>query len=47
MESADKYVPAVNLSWGDVAVDCRASPKIHLKQSKCDQFGKGVDVGEN
>lgn len=47
VESADQYVPAVNLSWGDVAVDNRSSPtmaKFHLKRSKCDQFGKGVDV---
>ena len=37
----------IPLSWGDVSVDDRASPtmvKIHLRQSKCDQFGKGVEV---
>ena len=36
-----------HLTWGDVAVD-RANPpaliKIHLKHSKCDQLGNGVDV---
>ncbi len=35
------------LSWGDVAVDSYTAPsiiQIHLKQSKCDQFGRGVDV---
>ena len=36
-----------NCHGGDVSVDDRASPtmvKIHLRQSKCDQFGKGVEV---
>ena len=36
-----------NLSWGDVAVDCKSSPtmvRIHLHRSKCDQFGRGVDI---
>ena len=34
-------------SWGDVAVDSITSPtilRVRLKRSKCDQFGKGVDV---
>lgn len=47
VESPDQYHPAVNLAWGDVAVDSLSSPsmvKIHLKRSKCDQFGKGIDV---
>ena len=46
-ESANAYNPATHLSWGDVAVDSQETPKmvqIHLKKSKCDQFGKGVDV---
>ncbi len=37
----------VHLSWGDVEVDCIGSPsmiKVHLKRSKTDQLGKGVDV---
>ena len=36
-----------HLSWGDVAVDSHSSPsivQIHLKQSKCDQFGRGANV---
>ena len=47
MESRVKYDSVFCLSWGDVAVDSRSSPtmvKVHLKRSKCDQFGKGVDV---
>ena len=46
-ESANAYKQETHLSWGDVAVDCHDHPKmvqIHLKKSKCDQFGKGVDV---
>ena len=34
-------------SWGDVTVNDLAVPttlKVHLSRSKCDQFGKGVDV---
>ena len=52
--SGEITVPAISafnerrhLAWGDVAVD-RANPpaliKIHLKHSKCDQLGNGVDV---
>ena len=47
VESPDKYDPSISLSWGDVAVDDRLSPsmaRIHLKCSKCDQFGKGLDI---
>ena len=39
--------PTIHLSWGNVAVDDLAnSSVIHffLKQSKCDQFGTGVEV---
>ncbi len=46
-ESAAAVNPAVSLMWGDVAVDSRDRPtmvKIHLKRSKCDQFGVGADV---
>ena len=45
--SPSDYNPASSLSWGDVAVDSRAAPsmvKFHLRRSKCDQVGKGVDV---
>ena len=37
----------IHLAWGDVALDDAKPPsmvRIHLKRSKCDQFGKGVDV---
>ena len=47
VEAPDWYDPAVHLSWGDVVVDNRTYPsmvKVHLKRSKCDQFGRGVDV---
>ena len=47
VDAPKNYSPATDLSWGDVSVDDRASPtmvKIHLRQSKCDQFGKGVEV---
>ena len=35
------------LRWGDVTVDNAQTPSMvrtHLSRSKCDQFGKGVDV---
>ena len=41
------FDPATCLCWSDVAVDS-ISPltmvRFHLHQSKCDQFGRGVDV---
>ena len=42
--SADKLL---YLSWGDVSFDRAPHPsimKVHLKTSKCDQFGKGVNI---
>ena len=36
-----------NLSFSDVAVDSQSAPsilKVHLKQSKTDQFRKGMDM---
>ena len=45
--SLTAFDPSVHLSWGDVAVDDRTHPtslRVHLKRSKCDQFGAGVDV---
>ena len=45
--STHTFDPAVHLSWGDVAVDNPTSPtaiRVHLKRSKCDQFGKGVEI---
>ena len=46
-ESTRAFVPATDLSWGDVAVDSHTSPRmiqIHLKKSKCDQVGAGADI---
>ncbi len=46
-ESKAKINQAVSLMWGDVAVDSREKPtmiKVHLKRSKCDQFGTGADI---
>ena len=37
----------IHLAWGDVAVNDTPPSSVmrfHLKRSKCDQFGKGVDV---
>ena len=45
--SRNAYNPKVHLSWGDVTVDSHSSPsivRVHLKRTKCDQFGRGVDV---
>ena len=45
--SVSTFDPAVHLSWGDVAVNDKRNPTVvcfHLKRSKCDQFGRGVDV---
>ena len=39
--------PLATVRWGDVTVNDPRSPtmlKTHLRVSKCDQFGKGVDV---
>ena len=46
-ESEEAYARATHLSWGDVAINNAHQPtmlKIHLKRSKCDQFGRGTDV---
>ncbi len=45
--SAQEFSEATCLAWGDVAVDNQSAPtmvQIHLKKSKCDQFGAGADV---
>ena len=45
--SRAQITPAVSLMWGDVAVDSRERPtmvRVHLKRSKCDQFGAGADI---
>ena len=47
VETESDYNPALHLSWGDVAVDAHSEAsmvKIHLKKSKCDQFGTGADI---
>ena len=46
-DSISSFNEQTALAWGDVAVDSHTTPrmvKIHLKKSKCDQFGKGVDI---
>ena len=46
-DSVEKVKPTTSLMWGDVAMDSRENPTmvcIHQKQSKCDQFGRGIDV---
>ena len=47
MDKESVYTQATHLSWGDVATDSRDKPsmlRVHLKRSKYDQFGRGVDV---
>ena len=46
-ESASSFNLATDLTWGDVAVDNQANPRmvrVHLKKSKCDQFGVGSNI---
>ena len=46
-ESRAKINPVASLMWGDVAVDSHEKPtmvRLHLKRSKCDQFGTGADI---
>lgn len=46
-ESEASFNTALNLAWGDVAVDNHQAPRmvrVHLKKSKCDQFGVGSDI---
>ena len=45
--SRSTFDPLIHLAWGDVAVNGSSPPssvRIHLKRSKCDQLGRGVDV---
>ena len=47
LRSAEEFQPATDLAWGDVAIDSPSDPsmvRIHLKKSKCDQFGAGSDI---
>ena len=46
-DTGSTFDPKTDLAWGDLAVDSHTDTrtvKIHLKKSKCDQFGKGLDV---
>ena len=46
-DTGSTFDPKTDLAWRDLAVDSHThtrTVKIHLKKSKCDQFGKGVDV---
>jgi len=45
--SLTSFDTSKHLAWGDIAVDNLDDPqtiKVHLKKSKTDQLGKGVDV---
>ena len=45
--SANAIEQSTSLMWGDVAVDSHVNPtmvQVHLKKSKCDQFGTGSDI---
>ena len=44
MDVKDAFNPAVNLAWGDVAVDNRKNPQMIRKKSKCNQFEVGSDI---
>ena len=47
LPSPGSFNPRLHLAWGDMAVDNPLAPrmvKLHLKQSKTDQFGRGVDI---
>ena len=47
MPTRSAFQPHRHLAWEDVSVDSVQKPKIlkvHLKVSKCDQFGNGVDI---
>ena len=47
LDRESAYSQTTHLSWGDVATNSRENPailRIHLKRSKCDQFGRGTDV---
>ena len=45
--SREAFETRVHLGWGDVAIDDRTNPRavrVHLRRSKTDQFGNGIDV---
>ena len=47
LDVRNTFNPTVDLAWGDIVVDNQENPqmlRIHLKKSKCDQFGVGSDI---
>ena len=45
--TAGSYDPSKHLAYGDIAINSRNNPtimKIHLKFSKTDQLGRGIDI---
>ena len=47
LPSPGSFNPRLHLAWDDMAVDNPLAPrmvKLHLKQSKTDQLGRGVDI---
>ena len=47
LPSTKAFDQSQHLAWGDIAIDDRSNPsmlKVHLKKSKMDQAGRGVDV---
>ena len=47
LPSQSAFNPRLNLAWGDMAVDnpqATRMVRLHLKQSKTDQFGRGASV---
>ena len=46
-KTAGAYSLSLSLLWGDITVDSQENPrtvKIHLRKSKCKQFGSGADI---
>lgn len=44
MSVSSGFNPAIHLAWRDVCVKHPTIVRVHLRVSKCDQFGRGVDV---
>ena len=47
LESGTTYNSVLHLSWGEISIDSPTNPsmvKVHLKKSKCDQFGASANV---
>ena len=46
-KGSKRFDPAVDLEWGDVSLDNHDNPQMvqfHIKVSKCNQLGAGVDI---